>query len=293
MNEVLGSQRAAKQDLDPEQQNRVPSPEALKQEWRARPLRCLLCPPRALYLSTHIHIHAASGSYSYLLLVTALGEEGERGQDPEVVSHRSAGMSGRKLKAQEARQSRAWPSAALCVSLAVSPNIRSNHPQLWSQRAEAVSWNKNRTHIHKYTDVFWKLREAMISLRWPDTVGFKRIWIASEDTASYSEPIKTASHSFWQEIVSRLDAEGLGCPKHGAGQPCHCSGLETEVCIHVWQSSLIPMLLSPSVSGELVHPGKKLHPKTRKVKRLVFLTEIQRHLYYQRHLIHPGAIFFL
>lgn len=200
-------------------------------------------------------------------------------------------MSGHKLKVQEPRQSRAWPSAALCVSLAVSPNIRSNHPQLWSRRAEAVSWNKNQTRIHKYTDVFWKLREAMISLLWPNTVGLERIWIASEDTASYPEPIKTGSHSFWQESVWRLDAEGLGCPKHGAGQPCHFSGLETEVCIHLWQSSLIPMLLSLSVS-ELVHPGKKLHPKTLRVKRLVFLLEIQRQLYYQRHLIRPGAIVF-
>lgn len=38
--------------------------------------------------------------------------------------------------------------------------------------------------------------EAVIAFLRPNIFGFKRIWITSEDTAFYPEPIKTARCSF-------------------------------------------------------------------------------------------------
>ena len=77
-----------------------------------------------------LHVHTARCSYSYLLQVTALREEGERGQTPEVVSGRWAGMSGQKLKAWEAPRAEDGHPATLRGSLVVFADIRSNHPKL-------------------------------------------------------------------------------------------------------------------------------------------------------------------
>ena len=131
--------------------------------------------------------------------------------------------------------------AALRGSLAVSDDIRSNHPKLWSRGAQAVSWNKNQLHTHRYTDMFWKLREGLISLLWPNIFSFKRLWMAPESTVSSPESIRTASYSFLPSTY--LAGKGLvaGCRGHRVPRgPHHLSGPGTEAGIHLWQSSLMP-----------------------------------------------------
>ena len=200
-------------------------------------------PPYVLDLSTHIHIHVHTvrRSYSDLLQVTVFWEEGERGQNPEVVRGRWVRMSGLKLKAREAPRAEGSHPATLRGSLAVSDDIRSNHPKLWSQGAQAVSWNKNQLHTHRYTDTFWKLREVLISLLWPNIFSFKRLWIAPESTVSSPESIRTASYSFLPSIY--LAGRGLVAGCRGHRVPCgphYLSGPGTEAGTHLWQSSLMP-----------------------------------------------------